>query len=156
MLKWATISPCGKYRFDLGRPAESRGAGLVVMCLCNPSTADADRTDPTLTRGVGFATSWQFQRLVYVNTNPYRSTDPDSQEIPPQEVLRLNDRYLEGWAGEASMVVAAWGTKAIPALAKRAETILRGIGPLYAIKLTKDGIPGHPLYLPSAAQPFPF
>lgn len=154
-MKWATLSDCGCYRFDLGRPLRA-GARILTMCLCNPSTADASIDDPTVRRGLGYASDWGFDTLVYVNSNPYRSTDPETQISPPSAILALNDRFLEGWGMQSELVIAAWGTKALTPLAQRAEFVLRKVAPLHALKVTKGGAPGHPLYLKADLTPIAF
>ncbi|OWK26567.1 hypothetical protein AJ87_05785 [Rhizobium yanglingense] len=45
--KTAVISDCGRYRYELTRVWEM-GRPLLVTCMLNPSTADADNDDPTI------------------------------------------------------------------------------------------------------------
>lgn len=160
MIRSATISPCGLYRFDLVRSVEvenanaRRLAGEVVFVLNNPSKADGLTEDPTSRRGIGYMLAWGFARMTFVNTNPYRSTDPRSARMPPEEALECNDAYLRESALRARLVVVAWGDKVNAALASRAVAVLRGIVPLYALDLSKRGIPRHPLMLKKSLRPF--
>ena len=70
----AGISECGCYRYWLTRTWNPRRATLCWVLL-NPSTADADRDDPTIRRCQGFARSWGYGGIVVVNLFAYRATD---------------------------------------------------------------------------------
>ncbi len=50
----AVISPDGFYRYSLTRVWDNLRP-LVVFNLLNPSTADAERNDPTVRKTIGFA-----------------------------------------------------------------------------------------------------
>lgn len=170
MRREATISADGLYRHDLTRTVQpgckcARCAvaslarpGYVLFCLCNPSTADAETDDATERRGWGFTNAWGFGKFVFVNTNPFRSTDPKKARVPDELVLLQNDLYLVTHAQAASVVVCAWGTNADPILAARALRIVRAKArvPVCALALTKNGTPKHPLYLSGDSIPRPF
>jgi hypothetical protein len=155
MNRSAIISPCGDYRHSLTREEASlfESRGTVLFCLNNPSTADAEFDDPTVLRGWGYARTWGYHRMVFVNTNPYRSPDPDSAIVPPEHILLENDKHLRAAAGEADLVICAWGGDAYPELAARALNILRELRPLHILELSIAGIPKHPLYLKGSLLP---
>lgn len=48
----AIISPCGKYRYRLEREGPGEGATAIIMV--NPSTADAENDDRTISKLRGF------------------------------------------------------------------------------------------------------
>lgn len=157
-IKWAVLSPCGRYRFLLGRanpdvPPEQRKT--LAFVLNNPSVADASVDDPTATRGWGFTEALGFDQMIFANTNPARATDPRCAWAPPEMIQRENDMHLRTLAWESAPIVLAWGDKANPAFARRATDILFGAGaqPLHHLHtLTNSGNPRHILYLPANAK----
>lgn len=155
MNRSAVISRCGTYRYSLTREETPlfESKGTVLFGLNNPSKADAEVDDQTVRKGWAFTRAWGYHRMVYVNTNPYRSTDPDSAIVPPEAILAENDTHLRFAAYEANLIVCAWGTKARPDLAARALGVLWLQKPLHVLQLSKDGIPKHPLYLKGDLQP---
>lgn len=129
-----------------------------VFIMLNPSTADAEKDDPTIRRCVAYAKAWGYDRLDVVNLFAYRATDPktvlamtrDDDPIGPD-----NQEIIEDVTMNAGKVICAWGThgKHIG----QDETVLGWIWPettTYALKRTKDGSPSHPLYLPKNLAPF--
>lgn len=176
MKREATISAAdGLYRYDLTRtvqagcpcarcveyraqPVASLRAGYVLWVLCNPSTADAETDDATERRGWGFSNSWGYGKFVFVNTNPFRSTDPKKARVPDETVLANNDLWLIHHAQAASVVVCAWGMNADPILAARALRIIRAKAnvPVQMLALTRNGTPKHPLRLSKDLTPKAF
>lgn len=159
----ATFSSCGRYRYQLDRRWSESGARLCWVML-NPSTADHRLDDPTVRRCIAFSKSWGFGAVYVVNLFAWRSTDP--RLLPPgREAIGDDcDHYIRTSMELSSMVVCAWGTAsaappevrdllrerscAISDLAKLSGRTLE------AISVTKDGVPGHPLYLRGDSQPF--
>lgn len=157
MKRSAVISPCGLYRYSLTREEGAMFASKTVLfVLNNPSAADADIDDPTVRRGWGYARAWGCNKMIFANTNPFRSTDPALAIVPPEEVLAENDTHLRFATYEADLVILAWGTKARPALASRALSVLHCQMPVHVLALSKDGIPKHPLYLKADLRPILF
>lgn len=54
----------------------AQGPTLLVVML-NPSTADAERDDPTMLRVMHFARSWGYGACVVVNLYPWITPNPD-------------------------------------------------------------------------------
>lgn len=71
--------------------------------------------------------------------------------------LQENDEWLVNIAALSEIIVCAWGTNAHPDRAAQVTEMLREMGAdLRYLKLTKDGVPGHPLYLKSELLPQPW
>ena len=154
MKRTAEISQCGRYRYRLERWwDENRPAVMFVML--NPSTADAFQDDRTISRCIAFARQWGYGGLLVGNLFALRSTDPKALRRCDDPVGPLNDGALLDMAENAALVIAAWGTKGT--FLRRNEAVLQLLPMLvYALKLTQDGHPRHPLYLPSGLKPFPY
>lgn len=148
----ADISTCGRFRWSLVRAWDARPNLLVVMF--NPSTADAQRDDPTISLLCHIA-SWNgFGSITVVNLIPLRTSDPtgavESLRWKDQSHNHENARAVIQAAAKAKAILLAWGT-----LAARAGGYERQI--LAAIKLarpsaeffclgtTAEGYPIHPL-----------
>jgi hypothetical protein len=156
MNKGATFSPCRKYRYTLTRSWNQKQFCLFV-CL-NPSTADEHIDDPTVRRCIRFAESWGYGGMVMCNLIPFRSTDPKKiydQDNRPMWSLLENERYIKKLTVIAGMTIAAWGAHG--AIQDMGQYYIKNIlhNPHY-LSLTKDGHPGHPLYLKKTLQPKPF
>ena len=149
----ASFSACGTYRYDLTR--HWGDDPMVVWVLLNPSTADAERDDPTIRRCIGFAKQWGHGGLVVLNLFALRSTDPKALYHHPDPVGPDNDATITRWLDrdDVRRVVVAWGAHgalhdryrafAELALATRRIALRRA----QCLGRTQKGQPRHPLYL---------
>jgi hypothetical protein len=158
-MKTAIISTCGGFRYLLTRQLGA-GAKLATFVMLNPSTADAERDDPTLRRCVAFSRLWGCGRLQVVNLFAFRATNPKCMKNAEDPVGPENAAYVKlAVEGASGPVVCAWGVHGryldqdLAMLRWLAEV---GAKPT-ALGITKDGHPKHPLYVPSgtALRPFP-
>jgi hypothetical protein len=156
---WADLSPCGTYRYLLGRRVgDGQRAALFVML--NPSTADASEDDPTIRRCRRFARREGCGLLEVVNLFAYRVTDPVALRFVEDPVGSANDHFIEQAVARAGLVVVAWGALRRP-LVRRAWAVGGAIydhlpahgrrGP-FCLGMTANGAPRHPLYV-RADQP---
>lgn len=152
MERGADISPCGRYRYSLWR---KWGPGATCMFVgLNPSTADATLDDPTIRRCVGFAKAWGYGALMMTNLFAFRSTLPSTMKAAIDPVGPDNDLHLRAAYFNSGVVIAAWGAHGTH---KRRDVQVRALLPhLHYLRLTKDGHPGHPLYLPASLKPVPW
>lgn len=135
------------YRYLLTR---RWGVGpTAVFVMLNPSTADAERDDPTLTRCVSFARREGCAALAVVNLFALRSPDPRVLARHRDPVGPRNDTYIAAACAAAPLVVAAWGTGGrLHGRAAQVTAMLARAGVrLWCVGTTKDGSPRHPLYV---------
>jgi len=150
----AVLSPCGRYRYLLWRNALS-SLPFQAFAMLNPSTADALQDDPTIRRCRGFVASPGFTGPLVWNLFAFRATDPNDLKRAEEPIGHLNDSAIDLALSISGRTIAAWGTHG--SHLGRDKRVLRRAGAmnatLHALKLTAGGMPGHPLYLPKAAEP---
>jgi hypothetical protein len=127
----------------------------VLFIGLNPSTADETVNDPTIRRCMTFAKKFGGGRLIMANLFALRATDPYQMLEHPEPIGPDNDHWLRRLAREAGITIAAWGVHG--QFRGRAEAV-RALLPsqLFALGLTKEGHPRHPLYLPGNAELQPY
>src|ERR1043165_6085803 len=154
---YADLSPCGTYRYVLGRAWLARGVDdpeyqRVLWVMLNPSTADAHVDDPTIRKCIGFSRRMSLDALEVVNLYALRATDPrelrrhrDGADIVGPE----NDGAIVKAARRATLVITAWGDGAkhgLPDRPRRGLELLAGF-PTFCLGRTQSGEPRHPLML---------
>lgn len=144
MNKSAVLSPDGRYRYALHRVWDETKPPVLFIGL-NPSTADAERDDPTIRRCVRFARDWGYGGLAMGNLFAWRATNPADLPADGTAVGPDNDAWLARLHQDAGLVVAAWG--AHPLATARAGAVISAIPTLYALGVTASGAPRHPLRL---------
>lgn len=161
----AVFSADDVYRFSLERNPESRDLPpwIVTWIALNPSTADADKNDHTITKETKFSMLFAEERgiassrvgLRKANLFAYRATDPDVCKAAPKKIGGLvNDEAIVEACHGAELVVAAWGATSWAQERAREVTrmlVANGIQ-LWCIGTTKDGSPKHPLMVPYSAK----
>jgi hypothetical protein len=157
----ALFDPTHTYRYRLWR-VWNDALPRVAFVLLNPSTADADRDDPTIRRCVGFARAWGFGGVEVVNLFAYRATHPaDLRRCAAADggdpVGPENDAHLAAVFSAAGLVVAGWGVHG-SLLGRAAAVRAAGLLPASAVCLgcTKSGEPRHPLYVRADQAPTRF
>ncbi len=145
----AIISDCGKYRYRLLRIWDNMKP-LVMFCMLNPSTADHEKDDRTVTRCINFAKSWGYGGMYVGNLFAYRSTEPKELYNASDPFGSDNYAHLKMMADSCELVVMAYGNSKIvkDLIEKKGLKPLSAItGPIRYIELSNDGTPKHPLYL---------
>lgn len=158
----ATFSSCGRYRQTLTRDWTAPGTTprAIMFVGQNPSVATAEVSDPTCDRELGFARRWGFTRYVKTNMLDWRATEPKNVPVDPD--LACSSDNLKAILREAENVqeiLLAYGKlhKRYTDIVNRTLHALKETGlPLYCLKLNKDGSAGHPLYISSKTERFPF
>jgi hypothetical protein len=150
----AVISDCGKYRYRLTRELGG-GCGNVLFVMLNPSTADAEKDDPTIKRCIGFARRWGYNALMVGNLYALRATDPRDLTYTDADHGPDWEYHMAGMAAHAHIVVA-WGTRGSSPRRAYVEKFLKEYGVVKCMGRTKDGSPKHPLYLPDDTELRPY
>lgn len=108
----AIISECGRYRYLLNRLWEPSKHSLLV-CMLNPSTADAEKDDPTIRTLIHFAISWGYGGIAVINLWALRTSSPAAM-MAFEDAFGKNADFIEGALRVATTttktVLAAWGT----------------------------------------------
>lgn len=142
------FSPCGLYRYRWSTTWDHKKGNCAFIGL-NPSTADAQQTDPTIRRCIQYVTDWGFGTLTMLNLFAFRATDPKQMMKEADPVGPENDGYLVIECALAACIVAAWGAHGKYRGRGAAVRKLMAVydQPLNYLHLTESGEPGHPLYL---------
>jgi hypothetical protein len=151
----AIIDSTKRFRYSLWRCWQSQ-APRVSFIMLNPSTADEQKNDPTITRCINFAKKWGFGSIEVVNLFAYRATNPEELWRVKDPVGPRNDEYILEALKRSQVAILAWGTRGT--FLNRNKHVLDLISSfdLYALELSKDGHPKHPLYIRADKAPFPY
>ena len=153
----AFFSDCGTYRYSLVRDGKS-GEGMCNFIMLNPSTADEHYNDPTVERCQRRAFSMGFKTLIVTNIFALRSTDPAALKQAGDPVGPDNNDWIMSVASVSDLVVCAWGNHGNlwgRGDGVRKALIDRGID-IHVLKLSKSGVPSHPLYISYSEKPKPW
>lgn len=98
------------HRFLLKRDIISWADTICLFIMLNPSKADEDRNDNTVSRCIKFAETWGFGKLWVLNIFSICSTDPAALYLPGGRInLPINDEYIQASIAVADRVVLACG-----------------------------------------------
>lgn len=154
----AIFSDDRTYRYALWRIWEpsifEQDKGMVMFIGLNPSTANEIINDPTITREIGFAKSWGYSGLIKTNLFAFRSPKPKIMKAAINPVGPDNNAWLKNLSRVADLIMAAWGVDGH--YNNRDEIVCNMIDNLHCLSLTKEGFPGHPLYLKKDLRPIPY
>ena len=142
--KGAELSPCRTYRYALWRIWDETKPKVMFIGL-NPSTADENTDDNTITRCINFAKDWGYGGLYMTNLFAYRSPDKSQLYFVDEPVGEYNDKYIVEYAKLSEKVIAAWGNDG--AFLERSKLVANLISPLFCLEVNKTGEPKHPLYV---------
>lgn len=154
MICEAILSSCGCYRLELRRIWDN-GLPLLVVVMLNPSTADAEKDDPTLLALFWFARLWGYGGVLVVNLHGFRTSKPSGlfkaavagfDTIGPENHQHVGDA-LDYAVGTTRRVLVAWGTggRELGLDAHVASRIrARGLE-MICLGRNRDGSPKHPM-----------
>ncbi|WP_146512401.1 DUF1643 domain-containing protein [Thalassoglobus neptunius] len=151
----AIYSECEQFRYTLTRTWNRPVRRRVAFIGLNPSTATEIQNDPTVARCIQFARDWDFDEMTMLNAFAFRATDPKVMKRHDRPVGIDNDRYIQKVVQRSDLIICCWGTHATHLDRSREllEKLEKWKCPLHCLKLTKAGLPGHPLYLKRSSVP---
>lgn len=148
-IKMAVLSDDRRHRYWLTRIWD-RSLNLLVVCMFNPSTADAHEDDPTIKRLCKWARAWGYGGILVINLHSYRTSSPaELRQLRPAETWGDAQHEALGHAlalaeTQKAPVLVAWG--ALPT-DRECEPFWQAAQGLEFICLgvTKAGRPKHPM-----------
>lgn len=151
MIKDACLSSCEQYRYELRRTWDE-DKPKVLFIMLNPSTADSEVDDPTITRCINYAKDWGFGGILVGNLFAYRSTNPTGLLTVQDPIGDDNIWHIKNMYYQSDVVVCAWGnTNIVNRLEKKIKYDYRPLSVitnrLYCLELSNNGTPKHPLQL---------
>lgn len=158
---YCQFSACGLFRYDLVRLWDDTRPTFLIIML-NPSTADADKTDPTTTKCLHYANIQNCGRYVAVNLFGFRSPKPSVMKKATDPVGPDNDHWIESHLlivkKYGGVVIVAWGNdgKHMNRDAAMMDMLDRmEIKPL-CFGVNQNGTPKHPTYLAKNLELVPY
>lgn len=151
---WCCLSPCGKYRYLLGR--QWNEALPILSCtMLNPSKATHERSDRTVDKVLLIARHEGFGGVVVRNLGAFRATDPKEMMAAEDAVGPLNPMALEMVFGPAR--VMAWGRLSAAAARKLPTWFQEKRRCTHVFQWTdkEPWVGRHPLYLKNATKLIP-
>lgn len=148
MRKKAFFSACGKYRYQLYRIWDE--AKPLAMCIgLNPSTANSEDNDPTITRLIGMLTDNGYGGFHMMNL--YGLISPNPEDLTNHfNPAGENNKWLFNVRQLCQDVIFCWGNfrQAQYHGSKAAIKYPEGL----CFGKNKNGSPKHPLYLPKTSK----
>lgn len=151
----AVISDCGTYRYRLSRRGDlfSVRESKLLYILVNPSTADHEVDDPTITRCTSFAKGFGFNGFSVANLYALRATDPEDLWKTNDPVGPENDQHLLDMAQAADTIICGWGEEAKIERVREVCHLLKDHNQKFrCLVRNKSGMPRHPLYVKGDQQ----
>lgn len=157
-MKGAVLSADGVYRYLLER-RWNRLLPQALLIMLNPSTADANKDDPTIMAVIRLLRALGYGGFEVVNLMAYRTKSPaELPKMPSQALGAKNPHIIALAVARHETIICAWGAHPY------AAHWLGGLKSILALEgktamcfgKTKAGHPKHPLYLKTGTQLEPF
>ena len=155
------FSKCRRYRYTLLHQWDELFERRRALFLClNPSTADENQLDPTLTRIKAFCGRLEANEFCMLNIFAYRATDPKDMMAAEDPVGPENDTYIQAAIQEAYDlnnghldIVGGWGNHGLHM--DRQNACFALLEPfkklsnlnIYCLGKNANQTPKHPLYI---------
>jgi hypothetical protein len=159
-LSTAIFSKDRMYRYVLSWKTGIPGTKKIVWIMLNPSTANAFKLDPTLTRCLYRSRHHKANEMIILNLFAMRSPYPKDLYKVDDPIGPSNDAFIKRITSlNDVLIVCAWGSHVLAK--ERSLDVLRGIESMstramYCVGLTKDNQPKHPLHVSYSEDLRPF
>lgn len=161
MTRRAVFSDCGLYRYLLEHDY-GRSGPVISLGMVNPSEANEEKNDPTMTKVDGFAYRLNASKVIVWNLCALVNKDVKALARAADPVGPENDGYIAASIRSAGIRIVAWGPasklpKALRTRWRSAADVLEAVGasPL-CWGIAKDGQPRHPLMVAYATPLVPW
>lgn len=161
MTRRAVFSDCGLYRYLLEHDY-GRSGPVISLGMVNPSDADGEKNDPTMTKVDGFAYRLGARKVIVWNLCALVNKDVRSLSRAVDPIGPENYRYIVQSIQQAEIHIVAWGPtsklpKSLRTKWRSAVDVLcaAGANPL-CWGTAKDGQPRHPLMVAYATPLVPW
>lgn len=157
MLKSAKFNEDRTHRYYLSRIWDEKMSKMLFIGI-NPSTADGEKDDHTVSRLVKFCQSWGFGGFYIVNLYSFISPEPEDMIDHYNNLTNKMEKALHKqnmavalrYGRICSMITFMWGA-GIPNQTQ-ADKYIRTFRDAYCFGKTREGHPKHPLFLASHTQ----
>lgn len=152
MTRSAIFSECGLYRYVLEHDFERSGP-VISLGMVNPSKADGQANDSTMTRVDRFAARLGASKVVVWNKFALIDKDVRALRVAPDPIGPENDAYIAQAIQGADIHIVAWGplSKLPKPLRNRwrevADVLLSAGAKPMCWGTAQDGQPRHPLMI---------
>ena len=149
-----------QYRYTLSRTVNILSNRLLLVCMLNPSTADEQTNDPTISRLCRLTESNGFGNLKVINLLGVRETNPQNiwlhGDPVGEENWKIWNQVIKSLNPNEDMISVAWGrspksqkhlTLYRPILKQASFYLDIWKNPLMTWITNVDGSPRHPLYI---------
>lgn len=157
------------YRYLLSRDTAVPNSRILLVCMLNPSTADEEKNDPTISRVSRLAENAGYGRLLVLNLLAIRATKPSDiwshQDSCGEGNWQAWDNALKELNSDRDTISVAWGCAPksrsqlllfIRALVKASCCLKSWASPIMTWVENLDGSPRHPLYIRANTELKPY
>lgn len=137
-------SPDGAFVYAMWATGTGTKGTCMVICLA-PETGDAQNPGQTFAICREMATKLGYATVAVAFLFANKSYDSAGHQTGPAAIGPANDTTLAEIAGQAELIIGAWGD--FPRIKPRVYEVMNLLGAhdLYAIQTNSNGSPAHPL-----------
>ncbi|WP_169975939.1 MULTISPECIES: DUF1643 domain-containing protein [unclassified Campylobacter] len=149
----AIFSKDRKYRYVLTRIWDE-SKPMVAFVGLNPSIADENTTDKTISRCTNLAKFWGYGGFYMLNLFAMVSMCPTIICTADDPIGNENDQFIIEYSDKVDKVICMWGDKG--RFNERGAQVYKMLKNKYCLKLNKSGEPSHTRGLGGNPEPIKF